>query len=382
MSTKTPADRTATAMRILVMLGAVAVAEWWIRVTLQINERGEEAFFIDFVAFWTAAKLALAGEAMTVWNEPAFDLAQNVPRAEDARMPWFYPATWHLAVTPFAALPFSIAWGGFILLSLGLLVAAARRVTLRYWPVAVVCPAVLLTTMLGNNAILFAACLALALEMLMRNRSAGAGPGVLIAVLTMKPSLGLTVPIALAAGGHWRAIAWAAGSALLLAAIATALFGIAHWQAFFAALSTAMDRVTETSLEAPRMISWYALAHYGGFGSIALPLHLALLTTMALLLALLWRRGEAAGDWRAAALMIAVALTSPHAFHYEMVYALAGMAFALRAGIGWAGGLVLALLWIAPMPLLLPFETAPVVVLACPAATLAFGYSTWRGLRG
>ncbi|MEM8699172.1 MAG: glycosyltransferase family 87 protein, partial [Pseudomonadota bacterium] len=305
----------------------------------------------------------------------------NVPRGEEARMPWFYPATWHMAVIPFAAAPFSAAWGGFILLSLGLLVAAARGITRSYWPLAVVCPAVLLTTMLGNNAILFAACLAFGLDALMRRARAGSAPGLLIAVLTMKPSLGLTIPLALAAGGHWRAFVWAAGSAVLLAAIATAVFGIAHWQAFFAALATAMDRVTETSLEAPRMISWYALAHYMGFGSVALPLHLALLAGMTFLLTLLWRRGAAAGDWRAAALMIAVALTSPHAFHYEMVYALAGMAFALRAGIGRGGGTVLACLWLSPMPLLLPFETAPVIVLACPAATLAFLYCTFRGMR-
>ena len=372
----------ATAMRILVTLGAVAVAEWWIRVTIEINQDGQEAFFIDFIAFWTAARLALAGEAMTVWDEAAFKIAQTVQYADTARMPWFYPATWHMVITPIGALPFSIGWGGLVVVSLALHIAALRRVTRACWPLAVSCPAVLLSTMLGNNAILFAACLALALHLQLSNPRAAAGPGLLIAVLTMKPSLGITIPIALAMGGFWRTMAWTAGAAIALAIPATLIFGLEHWEAFFGGLSSAMARVTETSNEASIMISWYSICHYLGWDGIALPVHIAGVVVMAVLLALVWRRGEAAGLWRAATLMIAVSLSSPHAFYYELVYTMAGLAFAMAAGMGVVGWSILALLWIAPLPIFIPFETVHVVLLACPGATMGFLYCVWRGLRG
>lgn len=367
--------------RVLLIVGAVAVAEWWIRVTLQINERGDDAFFIDFVAFWAGAKLALQGQAMAVWDQAAFALAQAAPRAEGTQMPWFYPPTWQMAMVPYGLLPFSVAWGVFIVISLALYMRALWRVNPSAWIGLTVCPTVLLTMMLGNNSVLFAGCLALALNRMGRLPRKGVLSGLLIAALSMKPGLGPLIPVALMAGGRWRVILWATIGTLTLATLATLTMGMGHWQAFFDGLGFAINRVVPGSKDAAGMVSWYALAQNLGLDDAAMVLHLALLAVAAVLLVLVWRRGAAAFDWAAAMLMIGVALTSPHAFHYELVFAMAGFAFALRAGLDWGGKLILALLWLAPLQLLLPVQVLPTVLIASPVASAAFLYCAWRGLR-
>ena len=59
--------------------------------------------------------------------------------------------------------------------------------------------------------------------------------GLVIGLLTIKPQLGVLIPLALIAGRYWRAIAGAVLSSALLAALAYALFGIETWRAFLAA---------------------------------------------------------------------------------------------------------------------------------------------------
>ena len=60
--------------------------------------------------------------------------------------------------------------------------------------------------------------------------------GVLIGLLTYKPHLGLLFPIALIAGGHWRAFATATIAAVLIAAASWLVFGSESWNAFFASI--------------------------------------------------------------------------------------------------------------------------------------------------
>src|SRR5690242_13686330 len=68
----------------------------------------------DFVSFWTAAKLAVAGQPDLAWEPAAHAAAQhaNFPRGagfESAYYAFFYPPPFLLICLPFALLPYGAA---------------------------------------------------------------------------------------------------------------------------------------------------------------------------------------------------------------------------------------------------------------------------------
>ncbi|MEM8793331.1 MAG: glycosyltransferase family 87 protein [Pseudomonadota bacterium] len=364
---------------VILTLWMVLLLGWWAVVTIHYYQNDQQGMLLDFSAFWSAGQLALAGEPLTVWDKAAFQAAQNTGQpADGSYLPWFYPPTFHMAVTPFGALPFPLAFGLWSLLGVGCFWWMMRSVNPTGFEVTVVAPVVFLSMALGNNALLFGATLAFALS----NLSRGAPAGLAISALSLKPGLGPVIALALLAGRRWSVILWASIGTISLAAIATGLFGIAYWEAFFANLSLAVERITPTNEETRRMISWYALARFNGWGEdMAMNLHLGLLAVVAAGTALIWARVGISPDLRAAALCLAVALTSPHAFHYEMIYALVAIAFLIRCGLGPVGYGVCGLLWLGPIVQVMEEPALPIVSFAPPLLTASFAYVVIRALR-
>ena len=98
-------------------------------------------------------------------------------------------------------------------------------------------PAVLLTVTHGQNAFLTAGLLSWGLLLLPAQPVAA---GVLIGALAFKPQLALLLPVALIAGGNWRAIVAASLTVLGLSAATVILFGAEIWRDFLA--STALTQ--------------------------------------------------------------------------------------------------------------------------------------------
>ncbi|MEM7671011.1 MAG: glycosyltransferase family 87 protein [Pseudomonadota bacterium] len=364
--------------RIAVTLGVVALVGWWGAITFTINNREHDAILIDFVAFWAAAKLAVSGDAMAVWDPALFEIAQDAPREGDSKMPWFYPPTFHLVMTPFGTLPFSIAYGMFLLISVGGFWTMLNRIVPQATGLLLLSPAVCLTLMLGNNTLIFATCLMAALLWMDRPGRAG----LTIAAMSLKPSLGPMIVPALLASGRWRVILWASIGTLALAGVATLAFGPEYWQEFRNGTRIAMNRIKPDAAETSRMISWYAFGRHFGLGtSTALALHLGTVAALAASIIALWSRTRTRSEWRAAVLALGVAMTSPHAFHYEMVFAVVALAFAFRAGLGPIGTIVAALLWLGPVVGIWPLRLVPLVSYAAPLLSLGVLYCTIRGLR-
>lgn len=365
--------------RIVISIGLVVLIGWWGAIVFTLNHRDQGAILIDFVAFWAAAKLALGGEAMAVWDPKLFELAQEAPREGDGQMPWFYPPTFHMVLTPLGFLPFTVAYGIFLILSLGSFWTMLNRIAPHATGLLLLSPAVCLTLMLGNNTLIFSACLIAALISLERPASAGLS----IAAMSLKPSLGPMIVPALVASGRWRIILWASLGTVGLAALATVLFGIDYWQEFRTGTRIAMNRIKPDAVETARMISWYAFGRYIGLGTTAaMALHLATVGMIAASVIALWARRKTSADWRAAVLALGIAMTSPHAFHYEMVFAIVALAYALRAGLDRPGIVVAALLWAGPVIGIWPLHLVPLVSYAAPLLSVGFIYCTYRGLRG
>lgn len=364
---------------IVLSLGLLAVAAWWGAITLNLNYYDNESYFIDFIAFWAAGKLALSGEALAVWDAEAFRVAQDSALRHRLLMPWYYPPSFHLAVTPFGLFPFSVAYGLWIVLSLGTFWAVLRRVAATAMPVLIVAPAFWLNLQLGNNAILFASCIALAMISLQNPVRSGLS----IAAISLKPALGPMIAVAMLAAGRWRIILWVTIASVTMAGVATMLFGVDYWPLFFMGLRIAMNRMQDDPDLVTNMISWYAFARFAGASmETALMVHLAFAAGIAVATIALWRTEAPDPNWRAACLALAVSLTSPHAFYYEMVFALVALAFMIRAGIGGVIGTAIAIaLWAGPL-LHQPLNLVPLCTFAAPVLSVAFAYSFRMSMAG
>jgi len=365
----------------LMALVLVGQAGW---LVAKVNGAGfdGQAIRLDFTAFWGASRLALEGRATAAFDPDQFRAALMLSSDEaPGDMLWAYPPAWHLAVLPLGLMPFSVAWLAYSALTLGAFAAAARPLA-RPLPgglaLVLAGPAVIIAVTIGNNSLVSTAGLIGALAATQRQRWALAG--FLIALLTFKPQLGLLIPVALAFGGYWRTIAWAAAGTVAVAAVSTAAFDIEYWQHFLSAMRF-MGSLMQTDLvRFERMMTWYALARTGGAPhELALPVHLAIAAGAAAAMAWIWRHPVTL-DLKAASLCLAIPLATPYAFHYEMTLALAAAMFLIRDGVGatplervW-----LVALWLGPIPGLALLQHAPPVLYAAPLMTVSLAACLWR----
>src|SRR5262249_26749699 len=152
--------------------------------------------------------------------------------------------------------------------------------------------------MVGQNGYVTAALIGGALH-LMERRPALAGA--LIGLLTYKPQFGLLFPLALAAGGRWRAFNAAALVAVAVAALSYAAFGSAPWEAFLRSVPVFSQLVLgEGRGDFAKMHSVFGLTRaLGGSEALAWALQGSVIAAAALYVCVLWR-GRAPFDLKAA----------------------------------------------------------------------------------
>jgi len=206
----------------------------------------------DFSSFYSAGTHVLEGNA-----QAPYDLARQHAREQaifgeaTPFYSWFYPPFFLFITAALALLPYGAAFVTWQVVTLVLYLLAIRAIVpsprLRREGrdegasprgsesrtellLAVAFPAVLVNLGHGQNGFLSAALLGGALAVLDRRPIVA---GFLFGLLAYKPQFGLMIPLALAAGGHWRSFAAAAATIALLAVGATAAFGPDVWRAFF-----------------------------------------------------------------------------------------------------------------------------------------------------
>jgi len=357
---------------------AFAFATFVVKMVIDINAPGYhgEAIKIDFVAFWGAAKLALAGNPISAFEpdilRPALSLPPDV---EEGDLLWLYPPGWHIVIMPLGLLSFPAA---YILFSLVTLAAPLPGGI----PLVLAGPAVIIILSLGNNSLLWTAGLAGALAALAQGRMVLAG--LLIALLTLKPQLGLLIPFALAAGGYWRTFLWAAIGSIVIALLSTAVMGIAYWKAFFTVMRFMSELMQTDIVRFERMMTWYALVRLAGFGhAVAFPVQVAVTLGAIAAVSWIWSRPGATTDLKSAALCIAIPIATPYAYHYEMTLTLVAAMFLARDGFGATRGarLWLLALWLGPIPGLALLGHLPPAIYAAPLLTATLALCVWRASR-
>ena len=157
--------------------------------------------------------------------------------------------------------------------------------------------------------------------------------GILFGVLTCKPHLGLLLPVALIAGGHWRALAVTAVTAVAFAAISVVLFGAGIWTDFLA--STASTRsMLESGLNLGhyyKMQSVFAAARLlGSSVFVAYTLQALAALGAAAIVVWAWRRPTGDPDMKNAVLMAATPLSTAFIFDYDLMLLAPAIAWLAR----------------------------------------------------
>jgi alpha-1,2-mannosyltransferase len=321
----------------------------------------------DFASFYAAGKAALAGAPGSPYDPAAhYAREQALFGAETPFFAWQYPPVFLLVAAPLAMLPYLAALLVWQTVSL-LLYLAAILAILRSGPAAgaaqtgsvtqlallfaVGYPAVFVNLGHGQNGFLSAALIGGGLAILDRRPMLA---GALFGLLAYKPQLGLMIPVALLAGGRWRAC----GAAVLVVAALVVLAGVAFgtdvWQTFLASTGYSRSALLEGGGVAwHKFQTVYAAVRMWG-GTLDLAYAAQALTTLATAIALAWLwRGRAAYPVMAAALALGTILATPFAFDYDLMVVAPAIAFltldAMARGAGPYEKTAAALLWLVPL---------------------------------
>ena len=319
-----------------------------------VDPRGKP-FGYDFMAFWSAARLALAGHATAAFDAGAISAVQHaaVPALPDIWFPWHYPPTCLLAVLPLGLLPYPAALAVFTAGSCALWGAFIRRLFSdpRAWLAAAATPAGLFNLFDGQNAFLTAALAGFALLWLDRRPIAA---GVLIGLLAIKPHLAVLFPVALVAGGYWRSFAAAAATLVLFLALSVAVLGANSMTAFVDHLAISQGMADHGAVPWAWMPSVYVLAlSLGALPGLAGPIQGMAALAGAICVWRVWRSETAPFEAKAASLLAASLLVSPYLFTYDQTWAAAAVGFLAILGIrdGFRRGErnLLFVAWVAPL---------------------------------
>src|ERR1043166_2763972 len=224
---------------------AVYVAASFVQGSWLVDPNGQPVA-TDFVNVWAAGRQVLEGHAADVYDVAVHKAAEVVALGHpfDGEYPWIYPPTFLFVAMLLALMPFVVANAAWIALTFPAYVAAVRGIVGQRAGILFACayPGILANIMVGQNGFVTAALFGGAL-LFMERRPVLAG--ILVWLLSYKPHLGILIPLALVAGGHWRVIAAAAATVLLLAVASWAAFGLETWTAFFHSIPIASQSALE-----------------------------------------------------------------------------------------------------------------------------------------
>lgn len=302
----------------------------------------------DFGNYWIGAREALAGQGTALFDPVHYQrlLAETFPASQVARN-WSYPPHFLLMIWPLGLLPYPIAYLLFQLVTGALFWAAARAAVPHVRPLDLalgVSGLALVNINAGQNGFLIGAFILGAVAL--RDRAPFIA-GLLIACLTVKPQLGLLIPLILLLEKRFMIFAGAAIGTLALTGVSILLFGMEAWRGYFAGTAD-MQQTVLTEWEG--IFQWMMPTLFSGLRALGVspaaagwaqvPLSI---TMLAAVVFVAWRR-SLPGALRLAIYAAASILVTPYAFVYDLgfvVVLVLGVAFSLPLSLAERSGLII-----------------------------------------
>jgi len=306
----------------------------------------------DFLQYWAASQMALTGEAPAVYDPEKLYAGERQVTGVFFPLPWHYPPTFLLLVLPLSLLPYLASLCTWLGVTLSGYLAVLRRIAphpAAFW-LALAFPGAFQNLIHGQNGFLSVALLGGGLLLLERFPLLA---GLLLGLLTFKPHLAVLVPVALAAGRRWRALAAMFATFGVLAAASALILGTQVWLAFWKNIPFALRLLEDGSLSLYKMPTIFAATLLAGGGPLlARILQGAAALGMVVLVAWAWFRQKPL-PIRAAILALGILLATPHAFEYDLTLLalpLAWLGWEIKT-TGWRPWeeAVMAVTWLLPL---------------------------------
>ncbi|MBF0167307.1 MAG: DUF2029 domain-containing protein [Alphaproteobacteria bacterium] len=272
----------------------------------------------DFLNVWAAGRLALEGTPALAWDYPSH------ARVEIALFPklatyygWHYPPPLLIVAALLALLPYLASVAVWLAVTFEMMRQAARGLVfdrLAAWAF----PGLFINITHGHNAFLSSALLLGGLRLLDSHPWLA---GALLGGLSFKPQLGVLIPVALAAGGLWRAFGGATLSVLGMAVLSWLVLGMESWQAFIDSVPLTRHAVLEGgAIGYGKMQNVFAAARLLGAGiDLAWMIQAVSALVAAGVVAWLWRRSETMLEDKAASLVLGTLLAAPYLLDYDLM---------------------------------------------------------------
>jgi len=312
---------------------ALALSQYAILVVYMTT--GAPGFVLggDFVAFWSASREVLEGRLSELYSPEGLQAAIEThrPNVEISGLTWQYPPHASLIFSPIGLLPYAMAYAVWSAAGLALFAFVLHASGLRGRLLIAVLATIPVLTVLntGQNA-LFTCSLLLAAVTYAKPKPIIAG--LAAALLTLKPQLGILLPVVFLLGRDWRAFGVAAFGSVALWGGSALIVGADSWMGFFQFLGVISGSVSDGVMPLFKMVNVYAASRL-----IGLPEYLSLgLATAAMLLAIgavAWTcRATEDPNWRYAVVATATLLAAPYSMYYEIVLLVPAVIFVLVQG--------------------------------------------------
>lgn len=303
---------------VLAAINALAIIMLW-RNGWWLYQADGEPLAHDYVAQWAAGHRVLSGNVALVYDWAAQIAYQTrlIGASKPVELYVFYPPHFLFTAPIFAWLDYVPASLAFLIVTTAAY-AASLNLLLKDWLkaalVAVSGGGAFYSIWWVQNGFLTAALLTAGL-VLLKNRPVSAG--IFFGMLTIKPQLGLLIPIALLCSRNWRAIASAIGTFLILATAAELFLGAGIWREFFASVTETAAFVHEGSLWFKQQ-SVFALAYPFVGPTIAWVVYAVLAAVIATIIAAMWR-GPGSHWAKSSAIVSGSLLVTPYVYTYDAV---------------------------------------------------------------
>ncbi len=320
----------------LVVFGYLAFVAWELDRGYRSAARGAAPLYTDYTSLYAASMLLRTEPAENLYYArrmyqanvaSAYAVYGNTINEAQARQagfaPWMYPPTFILFAMPLAWLPYLPSFIAWILATAVPYLAAMRAIIPRRSSAAafgLAAPPAFFNLAYGQTGFLSGGLIGLGLARLQARPLAA---GFWIGLASVKPHLGILIPIALAAGGHWRAFAGAALTVVALIAVSIAVLGVDPWYGFIGTTLFHIDGFDAGAYTWNSMTSILSAAHLAGIPiERAWTLQFTAAAFAALCVGVVWatgrRRPETLG-LQSAILCLATPLAIPMVYLYDLV---------------------------------------------------------------
>ncbi len=316
----------------------------------------------DFVHFYVLGSLARTGDYLRMYDQRALtaEMWRLVPESHGASFIPAYGPVFAAAFIPFAALPYVTAVHAWLTCTAIAYVLAAwtiarmlpgirSRITL--WLLITLSPGFWVTVIMGQTSSMSLAAIAAGWWLLERNRPLSAG--VVLGLLLLKPSLGVTLFGVFVIGRAWRLVGGMGASFMVQTAVSLALAGVSGTVAH---IETVSALVSHGGLRVSLPQDLHSFAGFFrlllGETRIAVIAYAVAGLGCAVLAGTFWRT-DAPLRRRYAVAVLGMVLAAPHLYLYDLLLLTPTLAVAWEAGAPPNGDRRLlafsALAWLSPL---------------------------------